>query len=286
MDNEIKKIIDKEEYLAGYDKEDRVIPVIEKLKEVQDTPKNEVRFISRFPFLDKLIRGFEGGQLIIIAGITGHGKSVLSKSLTKSFAGQNIGVIWFSFEENFEQLVERLPNVPFFVPRELISNKMEWIKERIWEAKIKYDIRAVFIDNLHFLFDLLPTGNSNVSLAIGQIVRALKTEALKHNIVIFLMAHVNQWTLQKGGELDLGSMRDSSLIGAEADKVFLLWRKVVNGEGENTIIKVAKDRQTGTMGKKVELMMVDGLFLEASHEFDKITSQAELPINITDDIPL
>ena len=139
-----------------------------------------------------------------------------------------------------------------------------WVESRIWEAKLKYDIKAVFIDHLHFLVDLAKLRNP--SLEIGAIVRGIKRIAMAHNIVIFLIAHLTKVKFDQEPTID--TVRDSSFIIQDSDSVLMIYRLQSNNpelEGEFTNrakLSVQTHRRTGVMGKSVNLILQDGFFVE------------------------
>jgi replicative DNA helicase len=150
------------------------------------------------------------------------------------------------------------------MPMLLKGKSIDWIRDRIQEAKIKYGIRAVFIDHLHFLVDMAKI--KNPSLEIGSIVRGLKLIALELNVVIFLVAHSTKIRFDQ--EPDLDSIRDSSFIPQDADIVLIVWRgRNEAGEfTENNKLKVSKSRRTGVMGKSVILTYRDKLYWEKAND--------------------
>lgn len=251
---DIKKQIKLEKFLVEYEGEDRVVSCQELKKHLQEIrdKKPHIFMKSGIPTLDNLIRGFEGGELNIISGITGHGKTLFCQSLTVNFAVQEYYSLWFSYEVQAQQFLSKFDeNLPlFYMPMMLKSGDPKWIKVRIHEAKLKYGVRAVFIDHLHFLTDIMT--RNNPSLEIGKILRILKTWALDLNIVIFLIAHTTKVDFDR--ELQAGDTRDSSFIEQEADNVFYIWR-IANSENKS-ILKITKNRGQGVMNKIVHLIKV------------------------------
>ena len=83
---------------------------------------------------------------------------------------QEIKSLWFSYELTPRQFIERFPDLPFFVlPLKLKAYALDWLQDRILEALTKYGIEVVFIDHLHFLFDM--ARSASASIEIGQIIR-------------------------------------------------------------------------------------------------------------------
>jgi len=263
MDN--KKLIEAETELEEYNGEDRIITAYDYLKETKDEPDNEVFLMSGFPTLDASIDYFEGGELTTISGLTGQGKTLFSQSLTYNFAKKKKLSCWFSFEVQPKQLFQKfgdeLPN--FTLPRRLQDKSLSWLNKKIWEAKVKYDIQAVFIDHLHFIVDM--ASKHNMSLEIGSVMRSLKKMAMFHNIAIFIIAHTGKTRLSKDkNDLDIDDIRDSSFIAQEADNVLLIWR--TNNQNE-AMLKIAKDRKNGTFSKIIPL--VKGEIFLREKEFDE-----------------
>lgn len=158
------------------------------------------------PALDELMDGCRGGNLIVISGYTGHGKTTLSRSITNGMHSWGYPTMWFQYEECLEDFMARFPQPQptFFVPLTLDGNSLQWIEDRILEGILKHNIQAVFIDHLHYLADTM--SGRNPSLEIGQVVRWLKRAAVKYNIVMFLLAHTGKPS--GDSELSLGACRD------------------------------------------------------------------------------
>lgn len=250
--------------LENYDGEDKIV-FSNELKLRLEAKREETGFNIKarfFPYLSSLIGGFEGGEMVVVAAFTGHGKTTFCQSLTRDFCEQGHIPLWFSYEVQPYQFLSKFgSNLPIFtLPNKIIDKSMFWLEERCREALIKYNSRVVFIDHLHFLVDMV---HRNASLEIGSIVRSIKLIALKYNLIIFLIAH----TTKPSGdakELELGATRDSSFIEQEADTVIYLWRS--KKEEDTGTVKIAKDRKNGTFDKKIKIIKSRGLFKEVSNE--------------------
>jgi replicative DNA helicase len=142
---------------------------------------------------------------------------------------------------------------------------LQWVEERIIEAKLKFGINAVFIDHLHYVVDFLKI-KGNASLCIGDAVRRLKLLAVKHGVVIFLMAHTQK--LRFDSKPDIGDIRDSSFVAQEADIVFMIWRKILKDDtgeierfGNDAKLGIFKNRRNGTL-EIIKMKYENGLYLE------------------------
>jgi len=272
--------IEREIELKEYAGEDRVIPAAEYKAEMAAMMAKRGNAIqSLIPKLDELTNGFEGGNLITISGPTKQGKTTLSHTFTKNFESQGVTSVWFSFEVTPKELFEKFAKTEvFYLPRRLKQRSLEWLKERIEEAKLKYGIRVAFVDHLHYLVDM--EKSKNMSVEIGSVIRELKTIAVELDIVIFLMAHMNKTKYNvMPTEVDL---RDSSFVAQESDKVFILWRERKKSQGGigyefsgKTLLNVAIDRQTGSMGRIVPLVFKENELLPSDdRSYDDVVAEA------------
>ena len=242
--------------LKDYKGDDQIITSYDLQDIIKQEPPLKV-FNSKMPSLDKAIEGFQPGELIAISGPRKSGKTLFAQSLTKNFIDQDIKSLWFSYELTSRQFIERFPDLPFFVlPLKLKAYALDWLQDRIVEALTKYSIEVVFIDHLHFLFDM--ARSRSVSIEIGQIIRWLKTLAIELNLVIFVLCHLQKISFD--AEPDDLNIRDSSFVSQESDTGFILWR--VRNSDNHAWLKVCYSRRTGVIDKKIPLIKADGLLRE------------------------
>lgn len=242
--------IELEQKLVSYEGKDKIISSHDMQLIIANDTRRIISFKTGMDLLDETIGGFEGGELTLISGLTGCGKTLLAQSLTRYFAYQDIKSVWFSYEVMPRQFLKAFGDVLplFYLPSVLHLNTLEWLEQRILEAKLKYDCRAVFIDHLHFLVDMRT--KNNMSLEIGYTMRSLKKMALKHNMCFFLIAHTAKVSPER--ELDIDSIRDSSFCAQESDNVFMIWRRLQTDsqpEWNQAYLKVVKNRKFGTYRK-------------------------------------
>lgn len=246
--------------IQEYAGEDEIISSLE-MNEIVKQKGSDINFLSGLPHLDVLIEGFEGGELVVISGKTGSGKTLLAQTITKHLCKQRLYPLWFSYEMTSRQFLNRFAKIPlFYMPKLLKERALDWLDKKIYEARVKFDVKAVFIDHLHFLIDLAIT--QNASLRIGQIVRTLKKIALKHEVVIFLLCHVTK-TYEVAPTID--NIRDSSLIAAESDIVLVIWRmedNEIKNEYNLSGLLIEKSRRTGAWKKKIHLIKQDDALWE------------------------
>jgi len=252
--------------LTQYAGEDKIISSLEMWEEIRTMNKGRdlVTYNSGIPTLDNLLRGLAPGELITISGITKHGKTTLARSITVNLEKQGVFCLWFTYELPPEQFLSTFRAVPFlYLPRRLKSADMDWIESRIIEGLQKYHTKAIFIDHLHYLFDIAKS--KNVSLDIGSVVRRLKLIAVQEGVVIFLMAHTVKPKMD-GGEMGFEGIRDSSIVSQESDVVLMVRRRPdVSDTAAEASVEFS--RRSGAMKKKVYLCLHDDLLRESAVEY-------------------
>lgn len=257
--------------LSEYSGEDRVVSFEEKRKELNDIGVSQWFILTGLDDLDDVIGGFRPGNLIVMSGPTGAGKTSLLQSITRNTSSQAVSSLWFPFEGDMRDFLERLDMVTVegTMPKYLKSSNLAWVRTKIEEAVLKYGVRVVFIDHLHYLLTLESMGNA--SLTIGGIVRQLKLMAQELNVVIFLVCHIRKLqSVDKEGNFrrpGIEDLRDASLIGQEADYVLFIWRE--KDKKNSTIdypvwlneatLSLQKNRRTGHLGN-FTLIMRSGFF--------------------------
>jgi len=220
----------------------------------------------QMPCFDEVIYGgVAPGDLVVVAGQTGHGKTTLVQDWTISLirGEKKPKALWFSYEVLTTHLWKKFQEMGMtrddcaFIPCKHSTGNVAWVEEKVKEGKEKFGTRLVFIDHLGFL---LPKTSStmggakmstNYSSFLTQIVRDLKTIAIREEVIIFLPVHMRK--PERGSRRsDSDDIKDSSGIGQEADLVFLIEREknkdpeIKSYFTDTTVITLAKNRKTGT----------------------------------------
>lgn len=234
--------------------------IIERLRNEPD----ELKIMSGWENLDKILRGFRLQQLVTVSAATKSGKTSFLMDFTTKIKVYNPA--WFPFEESAEELIrkylDRGEEPPyFFTPLSMKAITMEWLESKIVESIAKYNTQVVIIDHLDFV---IPFSSDNHALRVGQAMRELKHLAKKWNIVIFIICHVVKTRMENQPTME--DLRGSSSIAQESDTVLLLWREMrkVSGVVEitnNLNVSVQANRRTGTTGN-VKMIFDNGKFYE------------------------
>ena len=215
--------------------------------------------------LDKALEGFEAGELIALSGPRKSGKTTFAQSIDREFWNQGYKSLWLQYEVTPRQFISAYPETILlkntFFPRKMKSGVLQWARDKILESIAKYGVSVVFIDHLHFLFDLGRVGNIN--LEIGLVIRYLKYLAVELEITIFILCHMRKVDPDK--EPTDADFRDSSLISQESDAGLIIWR--VKDSKNEAMLKVCYSRRTGTWEKTIPLIKhINGMLVEKVHE--------------------
>lgn len=254
-----------EDQLAKYEGEDKIVSSHELAAQLGTEPPMQQP--TGVTSLDRILNGVEAGEMIIVSGPTGEGKTTLLMSITRNMAFKDIPSVWFTLEVTPQSFIrkiqkacgERMPL--FYMPNRNTDNQLEWLEQRIIEAKVKHDVKVVFIDHVHQIFSLHRVRSSSVSLEIGDMVGKIKQMAIDHHLVIFLVAHTRDNGEKPNAEPRKEEIRDSGLISRLADAIVLVWRvrnsdeldskkrpDNLNEDDVKAKVRVVKNRREGKLG--------------------------------------
>lgn len=273
-----KELAEKEKYLANYNGPDKIISSHEMMQKIMAENVLDIKIDTGYPSLEKHIKGIVPGQLIVVSGQTGSGKTLFLQSLTRNITKQNFRVCWFSYELPPKQFLFCFPQLPaFYAPEIIKESDLMWLEERTWEAMLKYDIKVVMIDHLHYLVDMAK--DQNISWGVGRVLRKLKRLAIEHNIVVFLICHTGKKDrIEKKVELSGDDIRDSSFCTQEPDTVLMIWRtKDELDRVDEAVIKIEKSRLTGVQDKLFTVKKIKGYLEEL--KFDTEPDDADMFTN-------
>lgn len=211
-------------------------------------------------FDDHMRGGVREGDLVIITGLSGHGKTTFAQNISVNLSNAGHASIWFSYEVTMDNLYAKFKEMSknhdlflVFTPRQNTTGKLDWIFQKCLEAKAKYQTKFVFIDHLDFLSPSRLTSSDQKRMVIEDIVKELKTFAIQNQMVIFLMAHVKK---VQGREVEMQDTAESSATYKLCDFMISVSRtyKQGNVDGHKVEIvqpdsraKYLKNRLTGQL---------------------------------------
>lgn len=252
--------IEELEKFMNYSGPDRVVHWEEYLKEKEKNTGRIERFSTGLSELDQSLDGLCPGEVVVISGLTGNGKTLFAKTLIRNMCLDRISTTCLSYEVMASEFLrsfknDKISEALLYIPIELKTGAIPWIEERILEAKVKYNNKIILIDHLHYIVDMR---TDKMTQNIGAAMRQLKEIAIKHEQVVLLIAH--QEKLKDDKEPGIETLRDSSFVGQEADIVLIVHRipDAVKKHGvESTfdlgyaVVKIDKARRSGVFKKRI-----------------------------------
>lgn len=223
-----------------------------------------------------LMGGIQEGDVTVVSGATGQGKTFVCQSITREMANNKIPTLWFSYEVRIAELWRKFSEMGVdkefisYSPLKMITGNIKWVEKKIIESKEKFGTKVVFLDHLGFLAMSLDNPNDksmsqNYALYLASLCREIKRIAIEHGVSIFLLVHR---TKDKEKIDDTSDIAHSAGIAQEADTVMMIRREKTNktNDGEDVYTKyaflsVVKNRKTG-ISKKICMEKIDGRLVE------------------------
>jgi replicative DNA helicase len=243
------------------------------------------RLPTTYRDLDQLLGGgFSRGDLVLLAGRPGMGKSSLGvEFLTRIASAWQVRAVLFSLEMGNPQVLGRMLSTGSGIPlvrfddgrltpsqREPFSRTSDRLAEtpillddsaRLPIATLRSRVRRlaseregldlVIVDHVQLLTG--SGGSQNRVAEIGEISRSLKALAREHNVVVIALAQLSRAVEQRTDKVpQLSDLRESGTLEQDADVVLMLYREEYykpDGERKGLAdVYVAKHRN-GRTGK-------------------------------------
>lgn len=220
----------------------RAREIVRAISERMANPVKIVKHRTGFPTLDDMLTGgFREKHLVVIAGSTGGGKTVLAMNIAVQAAQDETPVAVFSLEMDAEELMircilsesrvhgakaeEMVASLPIHV-----SDNPDMTSRGIWAQmkvlKARHSIGIFVIDYLQLLGDDSQNRESRERVVAG-MSRRLKIAAKQLGVTVIALSQVN-------GD---GELRESRAIEQDADVVL----QVIN-DGTDYWLRVCKNR--------------------------------------------
>jgi len=267
------------------------VPVeVKEIKDITDVKKVKISDMEKFNTgigsLNRILGGFYMGQVVLLTGERGKGKSTLASQFgtmavkagytTFFYSGElmdwyfrgwidlqvagdrninrirnDYGTFDYSIDGNVYPLMEKWYGGKIKIyDNNLVSDEHDSLLETIEKAIKRYSCRVIFIDNLMTAMDDDITSDLNRQQT--SFVRQLAQIAKKYNVLIFLVAHPKK---NPSGKFDFcnDDVAGSSNITNLVDVVLRYDSPSSRDESEekpDRVLQVFKNRLTGKLNTK------------------------------------
>ncbi|XP_016122703.1 twinkle protein, mitochondrial-like [Sinocyclocheilus grahami] len=223
---------------------------------------------SRFPELNRILKGHRKGELTVFTGPTGSGKTTFISECALDLCMQGVNTLWGSFEinnvrlakimltqfakqrleENLDQYdvwADKFEDLPLYFMTFHGQQNIKTVLDTMQHAVYLYDISHVIIDNLQFMM-----GQENLSVdkfaVQDHIIGAFRKFATNSCCHVTLIIHPRKEEDDK--ELQTASIFGTAKASQEADNVLILQeKKLVTCPGRRSL-QVSKNRFDGDVG--------------------------------------
>ena len=261
-----------------------VVDALEKLEKIRASGGSVIGVPSGLVDLDEMTSGFQDGDLVIIAGRPGMGKTALALSMIRNASlDAKVGVGMFSLEMANHQLAMRLlcaearvdshyvrtgklpsklwrnlsvsagslEDAPIYLDDTPALSVLE-LRAKARRLKAEHNINMIVVDYLQLMQG--PKGVESRQQEISVISRSLKALAKELNIPVIALSQLSRAVEQRADRKpQLSDLRESGAIEQDADVVIFLYRPWIysqedEDEGKAEVI-IAKQRNgpTGTI---------------------------------------
>lgn len=210
-----------------------------------------------FPSLDALLGGCRPGNLVIVAGRPGMGKTAVACNMMQHQAEAGVSAGMFSLEMSSQELSMRMLSGTSRVPHQKIKmnalGSIEWtaiakarshiatlpiviedsggldidkLTAKATEMKNVHQLGVIYVDYIQLMSPPPGDRSGNRVKEISDITRGLKNLARKLEIPIVALSQLSREVEKRANKRpQLSDLRDSGSIEQDADSVIFMFRK-------------------------------------------------------------
>jgi twinkle protein len=222
------------------------------------------RQMRSFPTLNKLLKGHRKGELSILTGPTGIGKTTIISQISMDLCSQGVNTLWGSFELNNVRLAKKMLNqfaqknlekhlaefdlwadkfsqVPLYFMRFHGGTEVEAVLDAMDYAVYVYDVEHIVLDNLQFMMQVGHFKGYERFDQLDSAISLFRKFATEKNVHITLIIHPRKE--DDGQALSINSVFGTAKATQEADNVI-----IVQKGKYYRYLEVTKNRFSGDLG--------------------------------------
>ncbi|KAI8372822.1 P-loop containing nucleoside triphosphate hydrolase protein [Radiomyces spectabilis] len=237
------------------------------------------------PALNKVLKGHRPGELTILTGPTGAGKTTIISQISLDYCKSGVATLWGSFEIMNKRLAKKMlyqfagkdlslapqeidvwadqfEQLPLYFLKFFSSTAIKDVLKACSHAVYAYDVRHIILDNLQFM--LSQQGRSSLDRweLQDEAIAELRKFATNQDVHITLVVHPRK---DPGEQLEINSVFGSAKVTQEADNVIIIQKQ--NDMGDDVrYLEVKKNRFDGTLGSIPYKFMPESLKIRAYNE--------------------
>ena len=273
---------------------DIILKVVEHIKnQIELGEQDIVGLDTGFKKLNKMIKGFKNGDLIIVAARPGMGKTTLCLNFMSQVLKSGAGVVFFSLEMPAEQIMMRILSSKTSIPlQDIMTGKIDdEAMARLSDACGEFSEYKLFVHdsgyvNIHqvrtqmrklkamhpeislcvidYIGLMMSTNNfADRHIQIAEISRGLKLLARELDMPIIALSQLNRSLESRANKRPmLSDLRESGAIEQDADIILFVYRDEFYLEQEEK----EKEKRASAEGKEYK----------STHVFNKLQEKAEI----------
>jgi twinkle protein len=216
------------------------------------------------PAFNAILKGFRRGELTVITGGTGVGKTTLLAQLSLDYCQQGVTTLWGSFEitmarlakkmlsqysqvdlernlQFFDMWADRFSSLPMYFMRFFGSTDVDSVLDAMDYAVYVHDVEHILLDNLQFMLSGQGRGSLDRFEIQDRAIEKFRQFATNKNVHITLVIHPRKET--DGQPLGIQSVFGTAKATQEADNIV-----IIQNATPCRRIEVKKNRFDGDLG--------------------------------------
>lgn len=299
----MRKFIAQLEQTSTDDEPTTISAGVEELLKVSESPelRSSSVCMTGYKKIDDAFGGFKGGELIVVAGRPGMGKTAFGIGAMYNITKAGIPVLYITYEMKESELVNRIIMYHFDVTdsdlrKGLLSERLqaelrqstafrsqpaymrkvsdmddEKLSQMVRHYVVKYNIRMVMVDYLQLIKNRKGTQGEE---AVALKSRSLKTIAMDNDVPVIAFAQLSRSVESRDLKRPrLEDLKGSGAIEADADAVLLAYRPgyynidQIGGENVSNKIKMIAAKFRDGKPRDITLIWNEGRILDESDAY-------------------